>query len=651
MKKLTVCLALAVLLALLSLCAAADQQFTVGGTVFFGRYEQDNKNENGEEPIEWQVLDVKDGKALLISKYALDCMPYNNTKEDTTWAQSSIRRWLNNIFFNDAFGKDESAIILETTVSNVGEGQVGWTTDGGQATNDRLFLLSVRELGMYFTTEDTYKTSGTEYARDKGAKFLGITTIGIDKADWWLRSPGTEQHDAAYVGALRNIVTKEVNASIGIRPAMWITITGDQSALPYTVLQQANQYMEQQDYSEAARLYESLGSYADCVQLATEARYQQACQAEEKQEYASAESLFEALDDYKDSYDRLRNCRYTRGISSLKNADYDKAIELFTEVGQYKDSMYYLEQCFKKKNYEILYFTDAETVNTGHDNGYFNKNALSDKDLHSGWKMGTFIVSGFTTKTDDDGIPVILKKVGDTVTLWFRLEQNIDELNKPGSNLSVSDDKNGWSAKFDEEEIKEGFGRGTLIVEKKDARSQELNKAQVYTNYLAARATSGARTEVVLNEEGDYTIALYYEVCHKYGIGGAMNEFQNYAIYIDFKIRNGNCMVFPFDVVTGSELQNTSVTQNGFYLDLARSRDLKINVVYSILVNNGVGFVEDVRQNAPAKDGDRYVKEGIYTITVENEYTGETTTKTIFVGTDELLQKYISMGFSEDRLQ
>lgn len=43
----------------------------VGDIFKFGSYEQDNDTSNGKEDIEWLVLEVKDGKALLISKYAL----------------------------------------------------------------------------------------------------------------------------------------------------------------------------------------------------------------------------------------------------------------------------------------------------------------------------------------------------------------------------------------------------------------------------------------------------------------------------------------------------------------------------------------------------------------------------------------------------
>lgn len=40
----------------------------VGHYVSFGKYEQDNNTSNGKEKIEWLVLEVKDGKALVISK-------------------------------------------------------------------------------------------------------------------------------------------------------------------------------------------------------------------------------------------------------------------------------------------------------------------------------------------------------------------------------------------------------------------------------------------------------------------------------------------------------------------------------------------------------------------------------------------------------
>ena len=56
---------------------------SVGSTVFFGSYEQDNDTANGKEDIEWIVLAKEGNKLLVISKYALDCQKYNSTYRHT----------------------------------------------------------------------------------------------------------------------------------------------------------------------------------------------------------------------------------------------------------------------------------------------------------------------------------------------------------------------------------------------------------------------------------------------------------------------------------------------------------------------------------------------------------------------------------------
>ena len=45
-----------------------------------------------------------------------------------------------------------------------------------------------------------------------------------------------------------------------------------------------------------------------------------------------------------------------------------------------------------------------------------------------------------------------------------------------------------------------------------------------------------------------------------------------------------------------------------------------------------------MRFNRPAKDGDAYTDEGIYTFSVKNLYTGESTTKKIYVGDADYLR-------------
>ncbi len=60
-----------------SISDALSINLQIGDLYSFGSYEQDNDLTNGAEPIDWEVLDIQDNRALLISKYALDSKPYN----------------------------------------------------------------------------------------------------------------------------------------------------------------------------------------------------------------------------------------------------------------------------------------------------------------------------------------------------------------------------------------------------------------------------------------------------------------------------------------------------------------------------------------------------------------------------------------------
>lgn len=288
----------------------------------------------------------------------------------------------------------------------------------------------------------------------------------------------------------------------------------------------------------------------------------------------------------------------------------------------------------------------GSVVNAGHDTGFSEDNKITEKDPHFGWTLGSFYVDGYTRVTEDkNGDPVFLKTVGDTVTLWFELDQDITKLNGDDM-LSICEDTNGYDEYFGVE--KTNMGRGTLIIRHTDYQNHAGDPV-IYTDYLAANATKGAAVEVKLCEEGDYEVALDYEIREdNLDIFGwnPLPSYHNYRIYFRFSVRNGNCMVYPFDVVTGAELTNSSITENGFYLDLAKSRYLNIDIKKEVRKEGAEGLTEDVRFNKPAKDGEQYTDEGIYTIKVSNIYTNQTTTKVIYVGTDDVLKAHVATGLS-----
>ena len=276
-------------------------------------------------------------------------------------------------------------------------------------------------------------------------------------------------------------------------------------------------------------------------------------------------------------------------------------------------------------------------VNTGKDNGYSGNNAIDKDDPHYGWNLGAFVVNGYTRETSSNGTPVFLKNVGDKVTLWFTLTQDINNLNGKSA-LTISEDTNGYDQYF--EIAQTNFKHGTLIIRYTDYEGNAHDPV-IYTDFLSANAITGADTRVQLFEEGDYEISLDYEIeNNSRQIGPVLlgATYTNYKIFFNFSIRNGNCLVYPFDTVTGAELSDRAITLNGFKLDMAKSRYLTIDVTRTVLNVGADGqLAEDVRFNRPAKDNDAYTDDGIYIFTVKNLYTGETTTKTIYVGADKYL--------------
>lgn len=246
-------------------------------------------------------------------------------------------------------------------------------------------------------------------------------------------------------------------------------------------------------------------------------------------------------------------------------------------------------------------------------------------------------MSGYTSDvTDEEGNMVILKNVGDRVTLWFNLTQDIDSLWGKG-NMKIANDVDGYDGSIGKDKGK--TKRGMLIVKYTDYKNVESTPI-VYSNFLEANARKDANTKIELFEEGDYEVILDYQVVNTSGF----DKYTDYKVCFKFSVRNGNCMVYPFDLKTGSELYNEAITPDGFKLDLAKSRYLTIKMTKTVLVDNGNRKIEDVRYNETVNEGYEYTDEGIYYFEVSNKYTGAVTTKKIYVGTDKYLLAMSATG-------
>ncbi len=180
-----------------------------GGIITFGRYPQSAYGEPA--PIEWLILDEKDRKAFIISKILLTIKPYHDPpgySVSTTWEACSLRKWLNNDFLNCAFSAEEQRKIQSTTVT--ADKNPSYRISPGKKTNDKVFLLSILEANKYFSSDEARKCEGWF----------------VNEARWWLRSPGMQSSNAAYVNRDGSVeyYGYNVDYSKAVRPAMWISL-------------------------------------------------------------------------------------------------------------------------------------------------------------------------------------------------------------------------------------------------------------------------------------------------------------------------------------------------------------------------------------------------------------------------------------------
>lgn len=179
---------------------------------------------------EWQVLDSKDDRALIIKREILELRWYHEEFVDVTWAACALRNYLNSEFYN-TFSADEQARIITVKNSNPDN---PWfeKSRGGSDTIDSIFLLSIDEVCKYFG-------DSSELLHSKGKQKWSIEDENNDKRQakyddnfhWWrLRSPGFYNRTSASVGVNGNVYVRgngvygRPRDGGGVRPALWLNL-------------------------------------------------------------------------------------------------------------------------------------------------------------------------------------------------------------------------------------------------------------------------------------------------------------------------------------------------------------------------------------------------------------------------------------------
>lgn len=175
-------------------------QTNVGDIIEYGNY-------NGN--TEWIVLAKEDNRILLVTKDIVEVKKYHEKLEEVTWETCDIRKWLNEEYIKSAFTPEEKSLIMTTHLENKDNDE--YSIEGGNDTEDKVFLLSIDEANNYFTDNDSR---------------IALNNEGT--ATWWfLRSPGLGNRSAADVKKIGVVYPHGDainNDFCGIRPAMWISV-------------------------------------------------------------------------------------------------------------------------------------------------------------------------------------------------------------------------------------------------------------------------------------------------------------------------------------------------------------------------------------------------------------------------------------------
>jgi hypothetical protein len=141
---------------------------------------------------------------------------------------------MNGSFVREAFTAEERSRVAWVWNENP-DNEYDWrgkTTEGGNATRDRVFALNMDETTKHFKNDVDRWASATRYALGKDAYQSDgyFTDDGVGTGWWWLRSPGIYCNYAAYVNTggdvyeNGNIVD---NPSVSVRPTLWLNLKSE----------------------------------------------------------------------------------------------------------------------------------------------------------------------------------------------------------------------------------------------------------------------------------------------------------------------------------------------------------------------------------------------------------------------------------------
>ena len=168
--------------------------------------------------LEWVVLDRNNDQLLITTTTVLDRMIFSDAEyfADNNWEKSTIRKWLNEDFYNDCFNELEKKMITEKTVVTYKYGEKD-IENNSIKTQDKIFIMSYDELRNISNENKGIKYKSYSYFYDEY---------------YWTRTPCKSDKslilatfDAGWQYADDFDVYGNVRSYYYVRPTMWIDIS------------------------------------------------------------------------------------------------------------------------------------------------------------------------------------------------------------------------------------------------------------------------------------------------------------------------------------------------------------------------------------------------------------------------------------------
>lgn len=246
------------------------------------------------EPLKWRVLDPTTGLVICESiidsqaysdkmyEYGKDMYGYTAYWNDSNHAHyandygtSSIRKWLNNDFYEAAFSSVQKSNILTSKLNNEAFSAY-YSEYNGETTYDKVFLLSCGEIQntAYFPLYSARQAKGTDYAKCQG---LYVSSHSQEEnSGWRLRSAGDCSSCAGNINSNGDECNyQQIAASVdgtcdGVRPALKIsnlssldnTNTGTNPTTPNSSADTSKHFPKGYDFNKDSY---DFGNYSDTI--------------------------------------------------------------------------------------------------------------------------------------------------------------------------------------------------------------------------------------------------------------------------------------------------------------------------------------------------------------------------------------------------